>query len=107
MLRLEEGKVWLCDLDSKFGTFLQIKTCFPLDQSIMPLPITIEKKCFFMKLEPRFSQFKRMMMCCTRNYPFENNDHYYKYMDKFPVKIREQLMPHITHAEVVKQMEDK
>ena len=50
----EEDRVYVEDCDSKFGTFVKIREPYKIKFDER-LPVQIEKKCFFMKLEPRFT----------------------------------------------------
>ena len=47
--KLDNEKVYLMDLDSKFGTFVRINEPFPIANDGSIIPIQIEKKCFFFK----------------------------------------------------------
>ena len=49
IFKLEGEKVFLMDLDSKFGTFRRISEPLKIDKDGSIVPIQIEKKCFFFK----------------------------------------------------------
>lgn len=53
-IKLRDGKVFVEDCESKFGTFVKIKGPI-LVPRVGRLPIQIEKKCFFIRQENRFS----------------------------------------------------
>jgi hypothetical protein len=49
-IKLRQGKVYIQDCDSKFGTFVKIKGLYPIDEkSENVVPIQVEKKCFFIR----------------------------------------------------------
>jgi pSer/pThr/pTyr-binding forkhead associated (FHA) protein len=45
-LELMHETVYLSDSESKFGTFVMVQDLYPINEGF-PLPIQIEKKCFF------------------------------------------------------------
>ena len=58
-LEFVDQKVYLQDIDSKFGTFKQVRGIMPIDTDQV-VPIQIEKKCFFFQRQNRFSSISRM-----------------------------------------------
>ena len=60
---LEGDKVFLEDADSKFGTFVKINGLLKIKKGDR-LPIQIEKKCFFIKHESRFSCLQSCLLSC-------------------------------------------
>lgn len=70
---LKDKKVFVADLDSKFGTFKKVQSMIkvsaevvglgPKDLNKLSLPIQIEKKCFFIRLVHRYSYWLRI--CCV------------------------------------------
>jgi flagellar basal body P-ring protein FlgI len=55
-IKIKEDKIFVEDCDSKFGTFVKIRGAYKMKRN-EKLPIQIEKKCFFLKMEDRFSCF--------------------------------------------------
>ena len=53
-IRHKDGKVYVEDCDSKFGTFVKINSTYGIPPG-QKVPIQIEKKCFFFKNEDRFT----------------------------------------------------
>ena len=54
VLQYFDNKVHLMDMNSKFGTFKQIKEPIAIEMNNKEvLPLQIEKKCFFFKQENR------------------------------------------------------
>ena len=49
MIRLKDGKVFVEDEASKFGTFVKIPDIQQVKKGVR-LPIQVEKKCFFVTL---------------------------------------------------------
>ena len=56
-ITLKNGKVYVEDCDSKFGTFVKVNSTIPVPSSYK-LPIQIEKKIFFFQLKNRYSCFE-------------------------------------------------
>ena len=53
-ITLKNGKVYVEDCESKFGTFVKVNSTIPVPSSFK-LPIQIEKKIFFFQLLNRYS----------------------------------------------------
>ena len=95
-----EGKVFLQDSDSKFGTFKQVPSEPPLPIKFdknSTLPIQIEKKCFFFQLEPRFTHLQRLCVGCFQKKSRSRtdmlfNDFFLQQFNKFPLSARKSLM---------------
>ena len=94
---LEKETVSLMDLDSKFGTFQKILRPEPVKQDGSFLPVQIEKKCFFLKVEPRFSKCERFCNTVSRKngskLDLESYDYFLHQIDKYPLTCRELLAP--------------
>jgi hypothetical protein len=56
-ITLKNDRIFVEDCDSKFGTFVKVLSTIAIPQNFK-LPIQIEKKIFFFKLENRFSCFQ-------------------------------------------------
>lgn len=56
-ITLKNGKVYVEDCESKFGTFVKVNSTIPVPSSYK-LPIQIEKKIFFFQLLNRYSCFE-------------------------------------------------
>ena len=56
-ITLKNGKVYVEDCESKFGTFVKVNSTIPVPSSYK-LPIQIEKKIFFFQLLNRYSFFE-------------------------------------------------
>ena len=54
-LDLDSNQLFLSDCYSKFGTFVKIDGLHKLDKINETLPVQVEKKCFFIKVQARFS----------------------------------------------------
>ena len=51
-IKLRGEKVYVQDKDSKFGTFIKIMGLYTIDKNMdFTIPIQVEKKCFFIKLQ--------------------------------------------------------
>jgi hypothetical protein len=66
-IRHSIGKVFVEDQDSKFGTFLKVRGLMEIKENSPEIPIQIEKKCFFIKLEDRYPWLWRQ--CCLCLFP--------------------------------------
>lgn len=97
----EKDKVFLMDLDSKFGTFVKLNEPLKIAKDGSIVPVQIQKKCFFFKQEPRFSQCNRL----CNNLPFgsqkkgtvwsdvQRYDYFLRTFDRFPISCRQKLAP--------------
>ena len=54
-LDLDNNRLFLSDCYSKFGTFVKINGLHKLDREESVVPVQVEKKCFFIKVQARFS----------------------------------------------------
>jgi len=57
------------------------------------LPLQIEKKCFFIKMENRFSCLQKCFLGCSRRNTNEEYDHYIDVKEKFPRELERILNP--------------
>ena len=51
-IRMKENKIFLEDGDSKFGTFVKVRGAYKISP-YQKIPIQIEKKCFFFKVDDK------------------------------------------------------
>ena len=94
------GKVYVEDCDSKFGTFVKACGVVAIPSSYR-LPIQIEKKIFFFKLESRFSCFQVCLFSCGltiknskgEKVGEESYDQYYDVTDKYPIELEAIFKP--------------
>jgi hypothetical protein len=85
-------RVWVSDLDSKFGTFKKHVGLVRLSKK-KSIVIQIEKKCFFLHAQKRFTNTEKCKFCFTRNYPKESYDHLSDFCEKYPMWICRKLIP--------------
>ena len=94
---LENKHVSLMDMDSKFGTFVKIQKPEPVKPDGSFLPVQIEKKCIFFKVEQRFSKCERFCNTVSRKNgrkrDVEDHDYFLHQIDKYPLTCRELLAP--------------
>lgn len=95
------GKVYVEDCNSKFGTFVKVNGAIPIPKT-HTLPIQIEKKIFFFKLEQRFSCFQLCLISCGlpvktsaegKTLKEEQHEHYHEVIDKFPEELEQLFFP--------------
>jgi len=93
--KLDTDKVYLMDLDSKFGTFQRLNQPLPIPADGSIVPIQIEKKCFFFRQEFRFSNCNRICasLCGGKTRDGELYDHFLTEFDKYPISVRDYLAP--------------
>lgn len=91
--RLREGnKIFVEDCDSKFGTFVKVRGPFKIQRG-EKLPLQIEKKCFFIKIENRFSCLQKCLLGCQRRTDkSELYDHYIDVKEKFPKELEKHFL---------------
>ena len=75
-LDADEDRLFLSDCYSKFGTFVRIDGLYKLDRAGPAVPVQVEKKCFFIKVEPRFSAGQRAMICLCPSRAGKDKDHF-------------------------------
>jgi hypothetical protein len=62
--------LYLKDEESRFGTFVQFPEGGVSVKDYNPLPVTIERKCFFLTHRPRFSVWSKCIYnSCLRGFP--------------------------------------
>ena len=114
-IKLRRGKVYVEDLDSKFGTFVKVRGTVEIDQDWKRkgrdslIPIQVEKKCFFIKPVNRYSWMWRQCCLCLcpnvkrplkssnkyktaeQQYQFADTDfdHYQDVTEKYPDELHE------------------
>eukprot|EP00347_Sterkiella_histriomuscorum_P013132 403365890 len=82
-IKLREGKVYVSDCDSKFGTFVKIQEPMRVP-SDFTLPLQTERKCFFVRLVNRFSCWMNCITSCGLVNRLETYDHYQDVSSKLP-----------------------
>ena len=90
-IKLKGDKVFVEDCDSKFGTFVKVNGSVkvPITEN---LPIQIEKKCFFFRLEQRFSCMQTCFISCGLFRGREAYDHYLDVANKYPRSLKKELI---------------
>lgn len=107
---LKNGKVYVQDMDSKFGTFVKIHGMYEIGKCNGNdiIPIQIEKKCFFIRPVNRYSWWWRSFCLCLlpkmemmpRNRSGSSMsgdfiyDHYQDVASKYPEEVMRKLLPH-------------
>lgn len=79
-ITLKNDRIYVEDCDSKFGTFIKVLSTIAIPLNFK-LPIQIEKKIFFFKLENRFSCFHQCLFSWniisrSQTESNEDGDHY-------------------------------
>ena len=95
-----DEKLYLSDCDSKFGTFKQVPSkplAIKRTSNLFCLPVQIEKKCFFFRVQPRFSTFERLCTNCFKSKARTRtdmlcHDYFIRQFTKFPQGTRTALM---------------
>ena len=84
-----DNRVFVEDCDSKFGTFVKVNSTIEVPKGYR-LPVQIEKKVFFFRLESRFSCFESCLISCGLRSTGEDEaqyDHYPEVKEKYPKQI--------------------
>lgn len=90
--RIKDDKIFIEDCDSKFGTFVKVRGPYLLKRQFK-LPLQIEKKCFFIKMDSRFSCMNKCFMGCGFRRVNENYDHYIDVKDQYPKDLEKVFLP--------------
>lgn len=90
-ITLKNDRIYVEDCDSKFGTFIKVLSTIAIPLNFK-LPIQIEKKIFFFKLENRFSCFQQCLFSWniisrSQTESNEDGDHYQQVYDKYPKEL--------------------
>lgn len=81
--------MYIEDVNSKFGTFKRLDGPIEVSQLGDVLPVQIEKKCFFFRVENRFSAINSCCYACfgtqqQAKSDAQNFDHFVGVMGKYP-----------------------
>jgi len=103
--------LYLKDEESRFGTFVQFPEGGVSVKDYNPLPVTIERKCFFLTHRPRFSIWSKCIYnSCLRGFPtadkVELEDHLDEVWHSLPEAFLHQIYPEFA-ALYSKYMEDR
>lgn len=99
-IKLRGEKVYVQDKDSKFGTFIKIMGLYTIDKNMdFTIPIQVEKKCFFIKLQKIIS-FWHLCFCPGFRVQRKKSkkgetiyDHFEDVTEKYPKEIYKIVMP--------------
>ncbi|CDW85034.1 fha domain [Stylonychia lemnae] len=87
-IKLRDNKVYISDCDSKFGTFVKIQQPMQVPANYT-LPVQTERKCYFMRLENRFTCIQSCLMSCRLLNPIETHDHFKEVYNKFSKELQD------------------
>ena len=59
----ETNQVYINDCESKFGTFVKIDGLYKLKNKNKKVAVQVEKKCFFIKEQERFTKCQKLCRC--------------------------------------------